>query len=125
MILAVAVLNGVIGFIQEGRAEKALEGIARMLSAAAAVRRDGDWQVVPAEDLAPGDLIRVRAGDRVPADARLLEAANLQVEESAVTGESVGATKGDARWRPARGWATGPAWCSPRRSSPPAKASPW
>jgi magnesium-transporting ATPase (P-type) len=93
VILAVAVLNGVIGFIQEGRAEKALEGIARMLSAAAAVRRDGDWQVVPAEDLVPGDVIRVRAGDRVPADARLLEAANLQVEESALTGESVSATK--------------------------------
>jgi len=91
--LAVAVLNGVIGFIQEGRAEKALEGIARMLSASAAVRRGGDWQVVPAEDLVPGDVIRVRAGDRVPADARLLEAANLQVEESALTGEAVSATK--------------------------------
>ena len=59
VILAVALLNGVIGFVQEGRAEKALEGIAKMLSSTAAVRRDGDWQEVPAEDLVPGDVIRV------------------------------------------------------------------
>ena len=93
MILAVALLNGVIGFVQEGRAEKALEGIAKMLSSTAAVRRDGDWQEVPAEELVPGDLIRVRAGDRVPADARLIEAVNLQVEESALTGEAVSSSK--------------------------------
>ncbi|HEU5485614.1 MAG TPA: HAD-IC family P-type ATPase, partial [Microlunatus sp.] len=93
VILAVALLNGVIGFIQEGRAEKALEGIAKMLSSSAAVRRDGDWQEVPAEDLVPGDVIRVHAGDRVPADARLLSAANLQVEESALTGEAVSSSK--------------------------------
>ena len=66
VILAVALLNGVIGFVQEGRAEKALEGIAKMLSSTAAVRRDGDWLEVPAEELVPGDLIRVRAGDRDP-----------------------------------------------------------
>ncbi|HYI59721.1 MAG TPA: HAD-IC family P-type ATPase [Microlunatus sp.] len=93
VILAVALLNGVIGFVQEGRAEKALEGIAKMLSSTAAVRRDGDWQEVPAEDLVPGDVIRVHAGDRVPADARLLAAANLQVEESALTGEAVSSSK--------------------------------
>jgi magnesium-transporting ATPase (P-type) len=93
VILAVALLNGVIGFIQEGRAEKALAGIARMLSPTAAVRRDGDWHVVPAEDLVLGDVIRVRAGDRIPADARLLGTANLQVEESALTGEALSATK--------------------------------
>jgi magnesium-transporting ATPase (P-type) len=93
VILAVALLNGVIGFVQEGRAEKALEGIAKMLSSSAAVRRDGDWQEVAAEDLVPGDVIRVHAGDRVPADARLLSAANLQVEESALTGEAVSSTK--------------------------------
>ena len=93
VILAVALLNGVIGFIQEGRAEKALEGIAKMLSSTATVRRDGDWVEVPAEELVPGDLIRVRAGDRVPADARLLEAVNLQVEESALTGEAVSSSK--------------------------------
>ena len=93
VILAVALLNGVIGFVQEGRAEKALEGIAKMLSSTAAVRRDGDWQEVPAEELVPGDLIRVRAGDRVPADARLIEAVNLQVEESALTGEAVSSSK--------------------------------
>ena len=93
VILAVALLNGVIGFIQEGRAEKALEGIAKMLSSTAAVRRGGDWQQVDAEDLVPGDVIRVHAGDRVPADARLLTAANLEVEESALTGEAVSSSK--------------------------------
>jgi magnesium-transporting ATPase (P-type) len=93
VILAVALLNGVIGFVQEGRAEKALEGIAKMLSSTAAVRRDGDWLEVPAEELVPGDVIRVRAGDRIPADARLLEAVNLQVEESALTGEAVSSSK--------------------------------
>ncbi len=93
VILAVAVLNGIIGFIQEGRAERALQGIQQMLSSSAAVRRGGDWVGVPAEDLVPGDLIRVRAGDRVPADARLLQAAGLQVDESALTGEAVGVSK--------------------------------
>ena len=93
VILAVALLNGIIGFIQEGRAEKALEGIAKMLSSTAAVRRDDDWREVPAEELVPGDVIRVRAGDRVPADARLLDAANLQVEESALTGEALSTSK--------------------------------
>jgi magnesium-transporting ATPase (P-type) len=94
VILAVALLNGIIGFIQEGRAERALQGIQRMLSSSAAVRRSGDWLNVPAEEIVPGDLIRVKAGDRVPADGRLLHAANLQVDESALTGESVSVSKG-------------------------------
>ncbi|GAB3064523.1 cation-translocating P-type ATPase [Sediminivirga luteola] len=93
VILLVALVNGAIGFIQEGRAEKALEGIRDLLSARAEVRRDGAWTVVDADQLVPGDVIRVRAGDRVPADARLLESSELRVEESALTGESVAATK--------------------------------
>jgi magnesium-transporting ATPase (P-type) len=93
VILGVVVLNAVIGFIQEGKAEQALEGIRRMLSLHAHVRRDGEWSEVEADTLVPGDIVRLRSGDRVPADVRLLEAVNLRVEESALTGESVPTTK--------------------------------
>jgi magnesium-transporting ATPase (P-type) len=93
VILLVAVINAAIGFIQEGRAESALDGIRNMLSIDAQVRRDGSWATVDAEDLVPGDVVRVRSGDKVPADLRLLDATNLRVEESALTGESVAAEK--------------------------------
>ncbi|MGB7979314.1 MAG: cation-transporting P-type ATPase [Candidatus Nanopelagicales bacterium] len=93
VILAVAVITALIGFIQEGRAHDALEGIKNMLSLDARARRDDQWQQVPAEDLVPGDIIRVRSGDKVPADLRLLEAVNLRVEESALTGEAVPSEK--------------------------------
>ncbi len=93
VILAVAVINAAIGFIQEGRAESALEGIRNMLSVNAEVRRDGAWARVDADDVVPGDVVRVRSGDRVPADVRLVQATNLRVEESALTGESVAAAK--------------------------------
>jgi magnesium-transporting ATPase (P-type) len=93
VILAVAVINAVIGFLQEGRAEKALDGIRRMLSLRAHARRDGVWADVDAEALVPGDIVRVKSGDKVPADVRLVEATNLRVEESALTGESVSAGK--------------------------------
>jgi magnesium-transporting ATPase (P-type) len=96
VILGVAVINAIIGFVQEGRAENALEGIRRMLSIHAHVRRDGHWSDVPSEDLVPGDIVRVRSGDRVPADIRLLEAANLRVDESPLTGEAVPASKDPA-----------------------------
>jgi len=94
VILAVVVINAIIGFIQEGKAEEALEGIRKMLSLHAHVRRDGEWEEVEAETLVPGDVVRLRSGDRVPADLRLLEAVNLRIEESALTGESVPSEKG-------------------------------
>ncbi|HWV76877.1 MAG TPA: HAD-IC family P-type ATPase [Isoptericola sp.] len=93
VILLVAVVNAAIGFIQEGRAESALNGIRQMLSVHAEARRDGAWAKVDADDVVPGDVVRVRSGDRVPADVRLLQATNLRVEESALTGESVAASK--------------------------------
>ncbi|MEL7978074.1 HAD-IC family P-type ATPase [Isoptericola sp. F-RaC21] len=93
VILLVAVVNAAIGFIQEGRAESALNGIRQMLSVHAEARRDGAWAKVDADDVVPGDVVRVRSGDRVPADVRLLRATNLRVEESALTGESVAASK--------------------------------
>ncbi len=93
VILGVVVINAVIGFIQEGKAEQALEGIRKMLSLDAQVRRDGQWTHVDAELLVPGDVVRLRSGDRVPADVRLIETTNLQVEESALTGESLATHK--------------------------------
>jgi len=93
VILAVAFINAAIGFIQEGRAEQALDSIRSMLSTKAQVKRDGDWTSLPAEDLVVGDIVRVRSGARVPADLRLLEANNLRVEEAALTGEAEPAAK--------------------------------
>lgn len=93
VILAVVVVNATVGFLQEGRAERALEGIREMLSPSAAALREGAWQTVPASELVPGDIVRLRAGDKIPADLRLIEAHELSVEESALTGESVPATK--------------------------------
>ncbi|MGC5166274.1 cation-translocating P-type ATPase [Luteimicrobium sp. DT211] len=96
IILLVAVVNAAVGFIQEGRAESALDGIRQMLSPSAEVRRGGSWATVDAAQVVPGDVVRVRPGERVPADVRVLEATSLRVEESALTGESQPAAK-DAR----------------------------
>lgn len=93
VIMAVAVINAVIGYVQEGRAEKALAGIRGMLSADATVRRGGAWSTVAAEDLVPGDVVRLMPGDKVPADLRLVSASQLRIEEAALTGESVPSSK--------------------------------
>ena len=89
VILAVVILNGLIGFIQEGKAQEALSGIRKMLSPTADVLRDGQWKKEDAAELVPGDVVRLRPGDRVPADLRLLEVNTLRIEESALTGESL------------------------------------
>ncbi len=93
VILAVTVINVAVGLIQEGKAEKALDAIKGMLSTRAHALRDGTITDIDAETLVRGDVIKIKPGDRVPADARLIEATNLQVEESALTGESVAAVK--------------------------------
>ena len=90
LVIAVIVLFAVLlGFIQEYRAERAIEALRQMAAPTAKVLRDGEERELPASELVPGDLILLRAGDRIPADARLVEAVNLQVEESALTGESL------------------------------------
>ena len=94
VILAVAIINAVVGFVQEGKAEEALEGIRKMLSLRAHTRREGELLELDASELVPGDIVRLRSGDRVPADVRLIEAVNLRIEESALTGESVPSEKG-------------------------------
>ena len=96
VIAAVVVINAVIGFIQEGKAERALDGIRRMLSLEARVVREGERRSISAEKLVPGDLVELRSGDRVPADMRLMQARDLKIEESALTGESVAAEKSSA-----------------------------
>ncbi len=93
VIIAVAVIIAVIGFIQEGQAERALQGIRDMLSQRATVRRDGTWHDVDAADLVPGDTVLLAAGDRAPADARLHEARDVRVDEAALTGEAVAVDK--------------------------------
>ncbi|MWB97379.1 HAD-IC family P-type ATPase [Agromyces sp. MMS17-SY077] len=93
VILGVTIINALVGFIQEGRAEQALAGIRGMLSPDASVLRDGAWAKLPAVDLVPGDVVRLAPGDRVPADLRLLECTQLRIDESALTGESVPASK--------------------------------
>jgi P-type Ca2+ transporter type 2C len=89
VILAVIIINAVIGFVQEGKAEKALESIRKMLSLEAVVVRDGSKQTINAEELVPGDIVQLNSGDKIPADIRLLETRDLRVEESPLTGESV------------------------------------
>lgn len=93
VILAVVVINAIIGFIQEGKAEQALASIRKMLSALAHVHRDGSWREIEAESLVPGDIVRLKSGDRVPADLRLIKVTDLRIEESALTGESMPADK--------------------------------
>ena len=89
-MIAVIVLFAVgLGFVQEYRAERAIEALKQMAAPTASVLRDGTEVKLPARDLVPGDVIILHTGDRVPADARLLEAVNLQVEEAALTGESM------------------------------------
>jgi magnesium-transporting ATPase (P-type) len=89
VILGVVVINALIGFIQEGKAERALDAITQMLSLEATVIRDGKRQTVPAEDLVPGDVVVLRSGDKVPADLRLVEVRELRIDEAMLTGESV------------------------------------
>jgi magnesium-transporting ATPase (P-type) len=93
VITGVVVINATVGFIQEGRAEQALDAIRDMLTPHASVLRDGRRLTVDAADLVPGDLVLLEAGDKVPADLRLTHPRGLRIEEAALTGESVPAEK--------------------------------
>lgn len=93
VILAVVILNALIGFVQEGKAENALKAIRQMLSPNAMVIRDGRQTTIHAEDLVPGDIVLLQSGDKVPADLRLLRVKGLQIQESVLTGESMAVEK--------------------------------
>ncbi len=92
-IIAIVILNAILGFIQEFRAERSLEALKRMVVVTARVIRDGVLASLPARELVPGDLIQVEAGDRIPADARLVYATVLRTQEASLTGESTPVTK--------------------------------
>jgi Ca2+-transporting ATPase len=122
-ISGVVLIIALIGFIQEGKAEQALNSIRNMLSPRAQVVRDGRRCEIPAEQLVPGDIVLVESGDRVPADLRLLEAKRLRDEEAALTGESTPVDKAVTAvaeatdlappWRRQLTWPSVPAWPTP------------
>src|SRR5690606_22288895 len=93
VIVAVVAINAIVGFVQEGRAEQALDAIRDMIAPKASVMRDGRRVSVPAAALVPGDMVLLEAGDQVPADMRLTRTRALLVDEAILTGESVAAQK--------------------------------
>ncbi|WP_405527060.1 HAD-IC family P-type ATPase [Streptomyces avidinii] len=93
LLIVLTLLNAVVGLRQEGKAESAMNALKSMMKATARVRRDGTEAEIPAELLVDGDVVLISAGDQVPADGRLVEASALQIDESALTGESVPAAK--------------------------------
>lgn len=93
VILLVVIVNAIVGFVQEGRAERTLSGMHSLISSRAMAMRDGQKFEVDVARLVPGDIVQIEAGDRVPADLRILRARSLAIEEAALTGESVAAEK--------------------------------
>ena len=93
VIFGVVLINAIVGYIQEAKAEKAIEALASLVRTEATVRRDGHRRRIASAELVPGDVVLVQSGDSVPADLRLIEARGLQIEEAALTGESVPAEK--------------------------------
>ncbi|HSH35066.1 calcium-transporting P-type ATPase, PMR1-type [Schnuerera sp.] len=89
VILAIVVINAILGLYQEGRAEKSLEALKKMAAPNAKAIRNGNATIVPANTLVPGDIVLLESGDIVPADLRLIESSNLKIEEASLTGESV------------------------------------
>ncbi|WP_409294433.1 cation-translocating P-type ATPase [Peribacillus sp. SCS-26] len=92
-IIAIVIVNGILGFYQERRAEKSLQALKSLAAPQVVVKREGEWRKVPSRELVVGDIIKFSSGDRIGADLRILEAAGLEIEESALTGESVPAAK--------------------------------
>jgi Ca2+-transporting ATPase len=96
MIAAIVLLSAGLGFVQEYKAEKALEALKKMLSPTITVLRDAREEEIPSRDLVPGDIVLLEAGDKIPADARLVEVRSLNCDEAALTGESVPVRKDTA-----------------------------
>src|SRR5918997_3516599 len=93
VILAIVLLNALLGYFQEARAERSVRALMALAAPESTVVRNGERQRIPAHQIVPGDIALVEAGDRIPADARIIESANLYVEEAALTGESVPVSK--------------------------------
>ncbi|WP_041270234.1 calcium-translocating P-type ATPase, SERCA-type [Parageobacillus thermoglucosidasius] len=92
-IIVIVIMNGCLGFFQERRAEKSLEALKKLSAPQATVLRDGEWVKIPARELVVGDIVKFSSGDRIGADVRLIDAKGLEIEESALTGESVPTAK--------------------------------
>lgn len=103
IILSVVILNAVLGVIQESKAESAIEALKDMTASESTVLRDGAAVRIPSDEIVPGDIVILNAGDAVPADGRLIECKSLKVDESALTGESVPAEKTDSVIRTSSG----------------------
>ena len=112
VLFGLALLNAVMSLSQEGKAEASVAALQKMLLVKTRVRRGGETLQIPADQVVPGDIVLVEAGDRVPADGRLINAATLEIDESALTGESAPVPKqidaGQQAWR--RRWATAWTW---------------
>jgi len=93
VILVIVVFNATIGFIQESKAEKVMESLLEIVAPKAEVKRDGETKYISAKEIIPGDIVLLTAGDSIPADARILESANLKINEAALTGESMAVEK--------------------------------
>ncbi len=96
VILGVTIINAIVGFVQEGKAESALAAIRKMLSLRALVLRDGQRREIPAEELVPGDWVLLQSGDKIPADLRLIDIKNLRIQEAVLTGEAEAVEKAGA-----------------------------
>ena len=93
IIATIVILNAVVGFINEYRSEKALEAMKKLTAPKTRVLRDGSEVMIPSREIVPGDIVLFEAGDRVPADGRLLEVVDLKADEAVLTGESTDVTK--------------------------------
>jgi Ca2+-transporting ATPase len=93
VILAIVILNALLGYFQEARAERSVRALMALAAPESTVVRDGDRRRIPAEEIVPGDIVLLEAGDKVPADARIVEEANLQTDEAPLTGESLPVSK--------------------------------
>jgi magnesium-transporting ATPase (P-type) len=125
VILAVAVINALIGFIQENNAEKSLKSIQNMLSSEAVVLRGGQQVTVGTDEIVPGDIVLLRPGDKIPADLRLIDVHNLRVEEAILTGESTVVSKKPIRWKARNPSATAKTSRSRERPSAPVLPAAW
>jgi P-type Ca2+ transporter type 2C len=115
VIFGVLIINAVIGFIQEGRAERSMAALKKLSSPKSNVRRGGKATSVPSRELVPGDVLLLAAGDKIAADARIIEAAGLVALEGALTGESTGVSKRRKSWRRTRRWRIARTWFFPAR----------